>query len=442
MRITRKSQESLRLLRRQAAREGEPDAGMRTRWPLALLLVANAASITGNMFTTLAMPWFVLATTGSVSRTGVVAIASTLPIVVSAGTAAALVDLLGLRRSSVLSDLASGVIVVAIPALYLTAGLPFGVLLVLLFVRWFLAAPGDTARAAMIPDLASRGGVAMHRATAAYDGINRGGRMAGASLAGVLILWLGPISLLFVDGGTFLLSAILIGLGIPRIGHDQPTASGYLTRLHEGMAFLLRDRILRRVVVIMLVANMLDTGLLQVLLPTYAKQVARDPRVFGLLVGAVGAGALAGTFAYGALGSRLPPRITFAVAVLIGTVPRPLILAAGAPFGIALAVMAVAGFAAGAINPLIGVIEFQRIPGHLRARVLGAITASAYAGMPLGGLLASSLTDATSLRTALFAFGFIYLLLVCIPSFAGRSWREINPAVSQPTTPAEGAPQS
>jgi hypothetical protein len=37
-----------------------------------------------------------------------------------------------------------------------------------------------------------------------------------------------------------------------------------------------------------LVGNMLDTGLSQVLLPTYAKNVVHDPRALGLLVGAVG----------------------------------------------------------------------------------------------------------------------------------------------------------
>ena len=39
----------------------------RNRLPLAALLAANAISIAGNMLTTLAIPWFVLQTTGSVT---------------------------------------------------------------------------------------------------------------------------------------------------------------------------------------------------------------------------------------------------------------------------------------------------------------------------------------------------------------------------------------
>jgi MFS family permease len=410
--------------------------------PLVALLTANIVSITGNVFTTLAVPWFVLTSTGSVSRTGLASVASTLPIVISAGTAGALVDHLGLRRTSVASDLFSGLIVLAIPVLYLTTRLPFWLLLVLLFIRWFLATPGDTARQAMLPDLAAQATVPIQRATAAFDGVYRAGRMAGASLAGVLILVFGPISLLFIDAATFLLSALLIGGLVPRITHktDEPGLSRYLPRLQEGMAFLWRDPILRSVVVIFLVSNMLDTGLSQVLLPTYARTTAHDPRVFGFLVAAVGAGAVAGTIAYGVLGTRLPPRITLAICMLAAGAPRPLVLAAGAPFAVAVAVTAAAGFMAGAINPLIGAIQYDRIPARLRARVLGASTAGAYAGMPLGGVLASTLADLAGLRVSFVVFAVLYVLLA-VPPLLGGSWRTATYQTLQSKPSAQTAPQ-
>lgn len=318
---------------------------------------------------------------------------------------------------------------IAIPALYLTTGLSYGVLLALLFVRWSLATPGDTAREAMIPDLAERGHVAIERASAAYDGVYRGTRMIGASVAGVLIAWIGPTALLFVDGATFVCSAILVGSGFPHLSHqpDQPEPHGYLHRLSEGLAFLWGERLLRWAVAMILITNMLDTGLSQVLLPTYGRDVMHDPRTFGLLIGAVGVGALAGTITYGAIGARLPRRTTFALAFLIAAVPRPLVLALHTPFAVALAVTALAGFAAGAINPLLGVIQFERIPARLRARVLGTITAGAYAGMPLGGLLAGTLTELAGLTAALATFTVIYLI-ASVPPFVDRPWNELDAA--------------
>jgi hypothetical protein len=41
--------------------------------PLVVLLAANAVSLTGNTLTMLAVPWFVLVTTGSVARIGLAA---------------------------------------------------------------------------------------------------------------------------------------------------------------------------------------------------------------------------------------------------------------------------------------------------------------------------------------------------------------------------------
>jgi len=395
------------------------------RRPLIVLLVANAVSLTGNVLSMLAVPWFVLQTTGSPARTGLAAFASTLPVVISATFVGTLIDRIGLRSSSVLSDLVSGVIVLAIPTLYLTVGLSYTVLLVLLFTRWLLATPGETAREALIPDLAARARMTMERATASYDGAHRGAKMVGAPLAGVLIVWLGPTYLLLIDGATFLLSAVLVRLGVPRPPRKDKEEErvGYADSLREGLAFLWHDRLLRSTVAIVLVTNLLDTGLGQVLLPLYARDVTHDPRTYGLLVGAVGAGAVVGTVAYGTVGARLPRRMTFALCFLVAGAPRTLVLAAGVPLGLALAVTALSGFAAGAINPILGVIEFERIPARLRARVLGAITAGVYAGMPFGGLLAGSLTELCGLTLTLVVFAAVYVV-VSVPPFTGRAWRE------------------
>jgi predicted MFS family arabinose efflux permease len=176
-------------------------------------------------------------------------------------------------------------------------------------------------------------------------------------------------------------------------------------------------------VAMVLVTNLLDTGLGQVLLPLYSRDVAHDPRVFGLLVGSVGAGAVAGTVAYGAVGARLPRRMTFALCFLVAGLPRALVLAVHLPLVATLAITAVSGFAAGAINPVLGVMEFERIPVRLRARVLGTITAGAYAGMPFGGLLAGACTELSGLSVTLIVFAGVYVL-ASIPPFTGQAWRE------------------
>src|SRR5262245_22971203 len=112
--------------------------GSRRRLPLFALYAANAISSIGDGLTFLAVPWFVLQTTGSVAQTGITAFFSTASIAVSALFGGALVDRLGFQRMSVLSDILSGIGVALIPLLYLTVGLPFWALLVLVFLAGLL----------------------------------------------------------------------------------------------------------------------------------------------------------------------------------------------------------------------------------------------------------------------------------------------------------------
>ncbi|MFD0740576.1 hypothetical protein ACFQ1L_47060 [Phytohabitans flavus] len=63
-----------------------------------------------------ALPWFVLVTSGSAARTGIVAFAEMLPYVLVCAFGGPLLDRLGHRRVSVLGDLGSAVAVAAIPS--------------------------------------------------------------------------------------------------------------------------------------------------------------------------------------------------------------------------------------------------------------------------------------------------------------------------------------
>ena len=69
------------------------------RRPLAALLAAEAISTTGSQMTLLALPWFVLVTTGSPARMGVVVAADLVPMVVLALPGGALAGRLGARRT-------------------------------------------------------------------------------------------------------------------------------------------------------------------------------------------------------------------------------------------------------------------------------------------------------------------------------------------------------
>lgn len=77
------------------------------------MLGATALSMVGNALTFVAIPWFVLQTTGSAARMGLVGGAITLAAVLAGLFGGPIVDRLGFGRTSVLADLTSGAAVAA-----------------------------------------------------------------------------------------------------------------------------------------------------------------------------------------------------------------------------------------------------------------------------------------------------------------------------------------
>ena len=65
------------------------------RLPIIALFTANAISMVGNMLTMIAIPWFVLQTTGSAMQTGITGFFSILPVVLAGLFGGALVDRIG-----------------------------------------------------------------------------------------------------------------------------------------------------------------------------------------------------------------------------------------------------------------------------------------------------------------------------------------------------------
>lgn len=120
----------------------EQRTGPRDRRPLTAALAANAVSITGNALTIIGVPWFVLQSTGSASRAGLVAFCATLPVLVSALFGGPVIDRVGRRRISIASDLACALTVGAVPLLHFAGLLEFWLLCVLMAVTGLCHAPG------------------------------------------------------------------------------------------------------------------------------------------------------------------------------------------------------------------------------------------------------------------------------------------------------------
>jgi MFS family permease len=406
----------------------------RRRTPLFALLASHAISLTGNMMTIIALPLYVLAETGSPAATGLAGAFATAPIVLGGAFGGVIVDRIGYRRSSILADLVSCVTIAAVPLIDATSGLPFWGLLALVFASGLLDSPGQTARHALLPEAAVAAGMPMSRAVGLFEATERGARLIGAPVAGLLVTAVGALWVLAFDAVTFAVSAAIVLALVPRslrATHDAHDATGevktgYWREFAAGIRFLAREPLLRAMVLLVLVTNFFDATKTNVLLPVVATRELGGAAAFGLLVGAMGGGALLGSLAFSAIGHRLPRRATFVTAFAVAGGPPFFSLAAGLPLSTLVAVFAVSGFAAGAINPLIGSIELERVPPDMRARVYGVIGAGSWAAIPLGAVSAGFASTHFGTTPTLIVIGSCYLLVVLTPLLGGP-WRHMAP---------------
>ena len=405
---------------------------MARRIPLIALFTSEAISVTGNVMALIAIPWFVLEQSGSAALTGIVAFFTTLATVVASFFGGTLVDRLGFRRMSVVSDVASGLSIAAIPVLNWTmGGIDAWLLIALVFVGALLDAPGAAARSSMLPDLAEISGTPLERATGLSQAIRRGATMLGAPIGGALILLVGTDGVLIVDAVSFGVSAALVGLLTPVVRHaaadpatDAAARPGYLADLAAGLRFLWGDRLARAIVATIMLTNFLDAPIFAVILPVYVREVYGSAVQLGVLMGAFGAAALVSSLVFGAIGPRLPRRLTFGLSFVVVGIPF-WILALAPSFPLAVGASVLAGVAAGPINPIISTVMYERVPAEMRGRVIGPLAAGAWVAMPAGMLVAGFVSETFGVIPTLTGIAAAYLV-VTATIFINPAMREMD----------------
>jgi MFS family permease len=393
----------------------------------------------GNALAQLAIPWFVLATTGSATRTGLVAAAGLVPYVLGSALGGVVVDRVRYRTVSIVSDAASLVAVGLIPLLHGFGVLSFQLLVLLVVAGAVLDTPGATARAALLPDLARQAGIRLERANAMHEVVESGAGFAGPLLAGLLLGAIGASATLWVDAGTFAVSAVLVIALIPATATAARTSTssslGFSDEIRAGIRFVLDDPGIRGIYLPSIVLTFLISPFFGVVLPYHVMSSTGRAFDLGLLVGMFGGGAVLGALVFGTLGHCLPRRTTFITGVVaigggvavVSLLPSIAVMAAA---------LAIAGLIAGPNGPLVATVLQERTPEQLRGRVFGATTAMSFVAAPVGVLLAGVAIDSFGLQATLVAMTGIFAITVGW-LFLDRGLREIDQA-STLTPPLDG----
>ncbi|GGN42411.1 MFS transporter [Streptomyces fuscichromogenes] len=396
---------------------------------------AWAVSMCGDGARAVALPLYVTVHSHAPLAVAAVATAETLPWLLGALPAGALVDRLPPRTVLVVAHALRAVATAGLVAV-LTAGAPsVAVLCAFAFVLTALELFADPASQVMMVRLARPD--ELEAANSRFYSISTVATGLVGPLAGSALFAVGPVWAFALDGLTFVVSAGLTAT-LPAPGGPAATAGPRRPRVRsemaEGARLLLGHPELRALVVLVAAAG-LAVSAVNTLLPLYAvDQLAFGPRAVGLVVTVFGVAALLGAV----LAARLPARVGGARAMISGMAaagaaftafalfPRPAVLWLGC---------ALAGTGLGLWNVLCSSRRQRLTPPAVLGRVSGVYRMLAWGLNPVGSALAGIAAAATTVRAPLLLAG--VLVLAVLAALAPVLRREQNSSPDMSTCPPD-----
>lgn len=372
---------------------------------LLLLEGAVLASGIGNGVSAVAIPWLVLERTGHATAAGLVGTATALPLLLSALFSGSLVDIVGRRRTSVVSDICSALSVIAIPLVDRWLGLDMALLLGFVVLGAIIDPAGATAREAMVPEAGAHAGWPLARTNAVHEATWGVSYLIGPAVGGLLIAAVGAVATLWATAVGFVCAAVLVsfirapGIGVPDKA-DRPR--NVFSGSAEGVRLVWREPLLRTAMLLSMVIVAIYLPIEGVVLP-YIFQQQGNATALGLVLTAMSAGGIVGALGYGAVGPRVRRHRVFVGAVLLAALSVTA-MALAPTYGLLVAAAALAGLFWGPVDPLVNIALQTRTDPVKRGRVLGVLMASYYAIGPLGYMGAGAAVErfgATATFTAL-----------------------------------------
>jgi MFS family permease len=210
----------------------------------------------------------------------------------------------------------------------------------------------------------------------------------GPSAAGLIIAGVGPGWTLALDGLSYAVSALCLALVSLRPRPASAPAPRQVGRdLRDGFAAYAQRRWLWLLVGQFGLLNLIAIAPFRVIAPVLLAALPNGARAWGLLLGTVGAGALAG--ALGAM--KWQPKRTLVAVELAVCLLLPLLflLAAGAPFLLLLAGGTLFGVGAAVLSVLTLTAIQREVPLDVLSRVMSVVQLADMGLTPLGYVLAA-----------------------------------------------------
>ncbi len=266
------------------------------------LWAASVFSASGTFIQSVAASWLMFELTGSNTWVGLMVASATLPLLFLSLAAGALADMFDRTKLMLIAQAIMGGSAAAMatftyldlitPPLLLGLGLVLGTGLALNIPAW----------QALIPDLVPRGLVAS--AVALQSVAFNAARAVGPAIGGFIILAYGPEAGFGINSLSYLAVIIVLFVIGPQLAEREKEKASFRTAIVDGLRFARTTRVFRNL--LQLVALFaISSAVVSATLPVHTAGLGGTEATFGLLLGAMGAGALVGAFIRPALERRL-----------------------------------------------------------------------------------------------------------------------------------------
>jgi MFS family permease len=441
------------MTRRSRGSEGDPDDDRPATFsdtlavaPFRRLWAGQLLSILGDQIARVALTVLVFDRTASAALTALTYALTFLPDLVAGPLLSGLADRFPRRATMVVTDVARAALVAAMAV----PGMPLPALCVLLVAVQMLAAPFLAARSAILPHLLDGD---RYVAGAALIGTTyQSAQVLGFALGGPLVTLLGVSPALGVDAATFVVSAVVVGLGLPEhraTGPDGVPTTGAgareaLARIGQGARVVGRDARLRALIALACVSAFVVT--VEGLAAPYAAHLGAGTAAVGLLLAANPLGAAVGIVALTRLvAPDARPRLLGPLAVgscvpLVGSAFDP-------PLPVVIGLWVLSGLCCAYQVPANAAFVAAVADAH-RGQAFGLAVTALRATQGVGVLVAGVLAQASSPAGAVALSGAVGVVAALA---AGGAWRRARQAVADdgeagrapgPPGPTTGTPDA
>ncbi|MBK4346962.1 MFS transporter [Lacisediminihabitans sp. G11-30] len=426
--------------------KGSPSTSVSAWAPMAItafrvLWFAQLGSNIGSWMQTVGAQWYLVEGAASATIIALVQTASLAPAIVFSLPAGVLADSLDRRKLLIWGSAISGVIAAALTVVAALNDLTVWAILAFTFVLGITSTLTSPAWQAIQPELVPR---SLIGASSALGGITvNGARAVGPALAGVILSVFGAPVVFGINALSFAAAALALlwWKRPPQPGLDDREPFG--AALRAGVRYVASARLVRRILARSALFAM-PASALWALLPVTATRLELDSSGYGLLLGALGAGAVLGIFALPAARKRFSDNVVIAASAALFAVGT--IAAAVLPFLPALVLLVLAGLAwIGTLTVLNASLQLT-LPQWVRSRGASVYILVFMGTMALGsfvwGLIAEWLGTTVALTTSAALLVLVAASVRVAPLLPGTGTidRTISSTLPTPSLVFEPAP--